>query len=85
MYVEYDAVWIMALAIQEAQSTNADELNRIIKQVSASYTGGTGKIILNDAGDLSGVDYTVWGMTDKKVSKIGKYSASDGSIVINYP
>ena len=85
MYVKYDAVWVMALAVQETQSTDTDELKRVIKQVAASYSGGTGKIVLNDAGDLSGVDYTVWGIVDGEQSRIGKYTASDGAIEIDLP
>ncbi len=81
--VAYDAVWVMALTMQEAQSVNAADMKAVIADVVSRYGGTTGDIRLNEAGDLASADYEVWGVRDGQWEKIGVYTGADGSLALD--
>ena len=78
MYVSYDAVWLIALSMLEAQSTETTDIKRVIDDVASKYDGTASNIKLNEAGDLAGADYEVWGVHEGEWKVIGAYdSVSD--------
>ncbi len=60
--IAYDAVWVMALAIEQAGGPGAsvDAVAQAIPQVLQNYVGVSGKIILNEYGDRAGSDYGIF-------------------------
>ncbi len=57
----YDAVWLGALSVIEANSTDADSLRSVFIQVANSYTGATGRVRLDQNGDRFKVDQLIYG------------------------
>ncbi|GAB6148746.1 penicillin-binding protein activator [Stetteria hydrogenophila] len=60
--IAYDAVWVMALAIEKAGGASAtvDAVAQAIPQVVQDYVGVSGKIVLNEFGDRAGSDYGIF-------------------------
>ncbi len=60
--IAYDAVWVLALAIEKAGGPDAsvDAVAQAIPQVLQEYVGVSGKIVLNEFGDRAGSDYGVF-------------------------
>lgn len=60
--IAYDAVWVMALAIEKAGGPGAsvDAVAAAIPQVLNDYVGVSGKIVLNEYGDRAGSDYGIF-------------------------
>jgi branched-chain amino acid transport system substrate-binding protein len=60
--IAYDAVWVMALAMEKAGGAKAtpDAVANAIPQVLENYVGVTGKIVLNQYGDRAGSDYGIF-------------------------
>ncbi len=83
IYAAYDSVWIMALTMLDAQTTNADGLKASIADVAEEYQGVTGDIRFNDAGDLADSDYDVWRVSDGQWHVAGKYTQLDGYTVLD--
>ena len=65
--IAYDAVWVMALAIEKAGGANAtpDQVAQMIPVVTQSYVGVSGKIVLNEYGDRAGSDYGIFEIVKK--------------------
>ena len=78
----YDAVWLVGLAILEAQSTDVDMIKKILPEIAENYSGAIGVTRLNDAGDLDHADYEIWGIRGDKWILLGKYTQSDDNIVL---
>jgi len=57
----YDGCWIMALSVIEANSTEGVDVYKALPDVAASYSGVTGRCILDEYGDRIEMDYDVWG------------------------
>ena len=74
----YDAVWLVGLSIEEAQSTEVADVAAVIPDVAASHSGALGSIALNAAGDLAQTNYDVWKIVDAEWILLGiYYSATD--------
>jgi branched-chain amino acid transport system substrate-binding protein len=60
--IAYDAVWVLALAIEKAGGPKAsvEAVAQAIPQVLKEYVGVSGKIVLNEFGDRAGSDYGVF-------------------------
>ncbi len=60
--IAYDAVWVLALAIEKAGGPGAsvDAVAQAIPQVLQEYVGVFGKIVLNQFGDRAGSDYGIF-------------------------
>ena len=57
----YDGCWIMALSVIDANSTEGVAVCKALPDVAASYSGVTGRCILDEYGDRIEMDYDVWG------------------------
>ena len=74
----YDAVWLVGLSIEAAQSTEVADVAAVIPDVAASHSGALGSIALNAAGDLAQTNYDVWKIVDAEWTLLGiYYSATD--------
>ena len=60
--IAYDAVWVLALAIEKAGGPGAsvDAVAQAVPQVLQEYVGVSGKIVLNQFGDRAGSDYGIF-------------------------
>ncbi len=82
-YSSYDGLWVLGLAIDQAQSTDADVIKEILPDVAAGHTGSIGQIRLNEFGDLAISDYELWAVADGQWVLHGYYNSTDGSITIH--
>jgi branched-chain amino acid transport system substrate-binding protein len=80
VHSSYDAVWIIGLAMLEAQSTDVSTIKAIFPEIAENYSGAIGPTKLNEAGDLAQADYEVWGIRGGEWVLLGKYTQSDDSI-----
>ena len=76
----YDAIWLLGLSMESAQSTDVDVLTEIIPKVAAGHTGALGPLILNDNGDLAQANYEMWTVANDNWIYTGVYVASSDSI-----
>ena len=83
IYSAYDAVWIMALTMIDAQTTNIDDLKAHIVGAAENYDGVTGTFKFNDAGDLADIAYDVLRISDGEWNVVGKYTPSDGYVILD--
>ena len=83
IYAAYDAVWLLALTMLDAQTANAAGLKASIADVAEEYQGVAGDIRFNDAGDLVDSDYDVWHVSDGQWLISGKYTPSDGYVTLD--
>ena len=82
----YDAVWLVGLAMERAQSTDVAALAEVIPAVAESHTGALGSIALNAAGDLAQTNYDVWRIVDDRWDLLGTYySATDTVELLDVP
>jgi len=58
---DYDAAWLYALTLLEAESFDRGELAETLSVVGAGYRGATGFCRFDDAGDRVNACYDVWG------------------------
>ena len=77
----YDIVWILGLAMIEADSNDVNNLTPIIREVASNYNGAVGNAKLNEAGDLDTSNYDVWGVRDKSWKLIGYYDSNMDSVI----
>jgi ABC-type branched-subunit amino acid transport system substrate-binding protein len=78
----YDAMWLMALSVVEADSRNASDVKKVLPEVSAEYVGVVGPCELDENGDRLACDYEVmgWFETEDGVYEfvsLGNYDAVD--------
>ncbi len=78
----HDIVWILGLSILEAQSTNVDDIKKVLPMVASEYSGALDSVDLNKAGDLSGADYGIWSINDNEWGLSGIYDFETDSILM---
>ena len=75
----YDAMWIMTQAILEANSSQTEDVKKILPQICKEYQGVIGNCTLDENGDRISTDYDVyrWIMLEDKAQfiKIGHYNS----------
>ena len=81
-YSSYDSVWLLGLAMEQTQSTDADTLTNVLHDVGANHVGAIGTINLNEEGDLAIADYDLFTVQDGGWVIYGKYIADTDSIQI---
>lgn len=59
-YGAYDSVWVVALALAVVNEYDAMKVKEILPQVAGSYYGAIGNIALDENGDYSGADFSLW-------------------------
>ena len=64
LHQSYDSVWIAGLSVLKASSTDPADIKAVIHEVAASYSGALSTTKLNDAGDLSSIDYQIYEVKD---------------------
>ncbi len=80
-YSAYDSVWLLGLALERAQSADADDLATILPDTGAAHAGAIGMIHLNENGDLAASDYDLVTVRDGSWTVFGRYAADAGLIV----
>lgn len=83
VHSSYDAVWIIGLAMLEAQSSDVSAIKEKIPEIAENYSGAIGPAKLNEAGDLAQADYEVWGIRGAEWVHLGKYTQSSDSVSLN--
>lgn len=78
-YPSYDSVWLLGVAIQQAQTTDVDTLTKVIPLVARNMIGSAGHLELNEAGDLGSSSYEIWHVTEDGWVKAADYDPSSGS------
>ena len=76
----YDIPWLVGLSILHSGATDAGTVKSVFHDVAANYEGAVGKAVLNEAGDLTPGDYSIWTVTDDGWVEIGKYSPSNKAV-----
>ena len=77
----YDIIWILGLAMIDANSNDVNDLTPIIPDVSSNYNGAVGNTKLNEAGDLDTSNYDVWGIRNGEWVTVGSYDSNTDSIL----
>ena len=77
VYPAYDAVWLIGLSAEKANSADAAAVKSVIHEVAAEYSGAMASTALDKYGDLTSADYQVWTLQNNEWMKLGMY-------VINY-
>ena len=91
--IAYDAVWVMALAIQQAGGPDASvqDVANAIPQVVQSYNGVTGTITLNEYGDRVATDYGIFEIVEQNgqyqwvLTEIWKYQTEQFEQITENP
>lgn len=73
VYPAYDAVWLMGLAAERANSTSAQDVKGVIQEVAATYSGAMRSTALDEYGDLVSADYQIWTVQDNTWVKLGLF------------
>ena len=73
----YDAMWIMAQAVIEANSTNTEDVKKAIPRVCHEYFGVIGNCTLNSLGDRVSADYDVYRWGETQFENIGHYDSEN--------
>jgi len=80
----YDGCWIMALSVIEANSTEGVDVCEALPDVAASYSGVTGRCLLDEYGDRIEMDYDIWGYFEvegeTRCLRCGLFNATTGTI-----
>ena len=76
----YDAIWLLGLSMERAQSTDVSTLTAIFPEVAAEHQGALGSTRLNANGDLAQTNYDVWNVSDGQWTQVGVYYAATDSI-----
>ena len=77
----YDIVWILGLAMIDANSNDVNDLTPIIRDVASNYNGAIGNAKLNEAGDLDTSNYDVLGIRNGEWVTVGSYDSNTDSIL----
>jgi ABC-type branched-subunit amino acid transport system substrate-binding protein len=75
---EYDACWLYAKAIINAETTETEAIKMILYEIADNHYGVSGPIFLNDNGDRHLVDYDIWGCGSSEWIKYGEYVEGTG-------
>ena len=79
--VAYDALWITALTLDRIGSLNPEAFREAFADVAASYSGVTGSVTLNEAGDLSEAIYDTWVVQNGQWEFQSRYDGNLGIIL----
>jgi branched-chain amino acid transport system substrate-binding protein len=88
-YAAYDAVWVLALALQAAGKYDPVAVQKILttsytSTATAPYSGASGPIVLNSEGDRAFSDYDLWNVQGSGSTwswvRVGKYNYATDSI-----
>ena len=79
----YDAVWVVGLAMERAQSADVAALMEVIPEIAAEYTGAIGSTRLNDNGDLAQTNYDIWQIRDGSWILAGTYYSTTDSVELS--
>lgn len=81
-YSSYDSLWVLGLTIEEVGSADVDSVKGMLAEVASGYEGAIGRVVLNEAGDLSISDYELWHVDDTGTwEQYGRYLSSTGEII----
>jgi len=69
----YDSVWLVGLAMEEAQSSDPAAVREALPRVAGSYEGALGRIAFNAAGDLDSSEYEYWTAGQEGARPAGSY------------
>ncbi len=91
--IAYDAVWVLALAIEQAGGPDASvqAVANAVEDVIKSYEGVTGTITLNEYGDRVATDYGIFeiveegGKFDWKLTELWKYQTKTFETITENP
>lgn len=78
----YDSVWLLGLAIEEAQSSEPAAVREALPRVAGSYEGAMGPIRFNAAGDVDSSDYEYWLAGPSGATYMGWYDGEAGAVVM---
>lgn len=78
-YPAYDAVWLLGMSIQQAQTIDVDTLREVVPMVARTMLGSAGHLELSEAGDLANSSYEIWHVVDAGWAKDADYQ--DGSVI----
>lgn len=67
---EYDGVWLLGLAMLEAQSTDVDKVKDVLADVARKYVGASGNLELDSNGDRIEGHYATWRVIDGNWTEI---------------
>ena len=79
-YAAYDAVWIAGLSILETQGTDIGKIKAVLPDVIEGHEGALGGKTVNEAGDMTHTDYTVWLVRDGEWIEYATYFADTHEI-----
>ena len=83
----YDACWLMALSVLQANSSNPEAVKAVLPMICESYEGILGDCSLNEYGDRISADYRVytWELDGKEAyfKAFGYYSSTNHSFIYN--
>lgn len=77
-YATYDAVALLAAAVEAAGSDDAVAVAAVLPQVASQYPGTLGSLALNENGDLDQYAYDVWHVRGGAWETAALYHPSDG-------
>ncbi len=83
LYAAYDTVWVVALTMLDAQSTDVNDMKASIEDAAGEYQGVIGEIRFDDAGDLADANYAVWSVSEGQWHLSGQYIPSEGYVVLD--
>ena len=82
---DYDAAWLYALTLLEADSLERSDLAETLPKVGAGYRGATGFVRFDEAGDRINTCYDVWGYVVEDgitvCRSVGYFDGSSGVVV----
>jgi ABC-type branched-subunit amino acid transport system substrate-binding protein len=77
----YDTMWIMALSVLIADTTDASSVGDVVRDVSLSYSGVSGNCSFSEGGRRLNNDWTIWGFDVENNEVKGKnYGLYDSSL-----
>ena len=79
----YDAVWVVGLAMEAAQSADPFDVAEAIPGVAENHIGAIGSTRLNANGDLAQTNYDIWQVADAgEWTLAGVYFSADDMVVL---
>ena len=83
VYSSYDSLWVLGLAMLEADSFDSMTIKEQLPETGLNYDGALGAVRLNDAGDLAISDYELWSVIDGEWEATARYNAATQTIMNN--
>lgn len=79
----YEAAWALGLSMYAADSTDPELIAAAMPGVLEERSGALGKIVLNEAGDLTTSNYVIQQLEDNEWIHTGSYGSASDRIVWN--